>query len=241
MEWTFGAPLSADHRAQLIAAGATTDAVDATELREASGPLPDWWTANGNTLYATGELALSQWVIDRLTGFPFHGSLIAIASDCRNLVSLLAGGTGAVIFLGPNTELTAGEIYCGAGSSVIINGETTATRCAMIDARNGGTIVAQADQLWAGNAYIATDDMHRLEDLATGSRINSFGAHIRLGRHVWIGRDAVVTGHVEIGEGCVVGARSLVRGQKVPPHTAVAGTPARVIRENITWNGDDLP
>lgn len=241
MPWDLGQPLSADHRARLLAAGATPEAVDATDLRKATGPLPEWWTANGNVLYGTPDLSLSQWVIDRLTGFPFHGSLIVIASDARNLVSLLAGGEGATIFLGPETELTAGEIYCGAGSSVIINGHTTATRCAMIDARNGGSVVAQADQLWGGNAYIATDDMHRLEDLATGARINPFGAHIRLGRHVWIGRDAIVTGHVDIGEGCVVGARSLVRGQKIPAHTAVAGTPARIIRENVTWNGDDLP
>jgi acetyltransferase-like isoleucine patch superfamily enzyme len=83
--------------------------------------------------------------------------------------------------------------------------------------------------------------MHRLEDVETGERINPYGATIRLGRHVWLGREAIVTGHVEIGEGAVVGSRSMVRGQKVPPHTAVAGTPARVIREGVTWRGEDTP
>jgi acetyltransferase-like isoleucine patch superfamily enzyme len=89
--------------------------------------------------------------------------------------------------------------------------------------------------------YVATDDMHRLEDVVTGERLNPYGATIRLGRHVWLGRDAVVTGHVHIGDGAVVGARSLVRGQKVPAQTAVAGTPARVIREGVTWREEDLP
>jgi acetyltransferase-like isoleucine patch superfamily enzyme len=83
--------------------------------------------------------------------------------------------------------------------------------------------------------------MHRLEDVETGARINSYGAHVRFGRHVWLGRDVIISGHVEIGDGAVVGMRSMVRGQKVPPQTAVAGVPARVIREGVTWRGEDTP
>jgi hypothetical protein len=94
---------------------------------------------------------------------------------------------------------------------------------------------------WAANVYLATDDMHRLRDRDTGERINPFGADIRLGRHVWLGRDAVVTGHAEIGEGAVVGMRSLVRGQKVPAFTVAAGSPARIVREGVTWSHDDVP
>jgi acetyltransferase-like isoleucine patch superfamily enzyme len=241
MLWDFGRTLTSEHRARLVAAGADPDAIDAIDLREASGPLPAWWAENGNALYATADLAVPQDVIERMTGFPFSDALIALANDAQNVVSLLVGGPGATVFLGPETELTAGEIYCGDGSAVILNGHTTATRCAMLDARNGGAIVAAADQLWAGNVYIATDDMHRLEDPDTGARINPFGATIRIGHHVWIGRDAIITGHVDIGEGSVVGARSYVRGMKVPPHTSVAGTPARIIRENVTWSSADVP
>ncbi len=95
--------------------------------------------------------------------------------------------------------------------------------------------------MWAADVYVATDDMHRLEDLHTRERINPFGADIRIGSHVWLGRDVVVTGHVEIGDGSVIGMRSLVRGQKVPPHSVAAGTPARIVREDVTWSHDDLP
>jgi acetyltransferase-like isoleucine patch superfamily enzyme len=124
---------------------------------------------------------------------------------------------------------------------VILHGKVVGTGEAVLDARNGGSIVAERDQLWAGRVYIATDDMHSLEDLETGVRFNAYGGHIRLGEHVWLGREAVVTGNVEIGACAVVGLRSLVRGQKVPAHTAVAGTPARVIREGITWRAEDVP
>jgi acetyltransferase-like isoleucine patch superfamily enzyme len=53
---------------------------------------------------------------------------------------------------------------------------------------------------------------------------------IRLERNVWIGFDACVLPGVTIGEGSVVGAKSVVT-RSVPPFTVVAGNPARVIRE----------
>lgn len=52
---------------------------------------------------------------------------------------------------------------------------------------------------------------------------------IRIHSNVWIGFDACVLPGVTIGEGSIVGARSVVTGD-VEPHTLVAGNPARVIR-----------
>ncbi len=53
---------------------------------------------------------------------------------------------------------------------------------------------------------------------------------IRVGRNVWIGFDCCILPGVTIGDGSIVGARSVVV-QDVPPFTIVAGNPARVIRE----------
>jgi acetyltransferase-like isoleucine patch superfamily enzyme len=52
---------------------------------------------------------------------------------------------------------------------------------------------------------------------------------IHICRNVWIGFDACVLPGVTIGEGSVVGARSVVV-EDVPPYTVVAGNPARVVR-----------
>ena len=52
---------------------------------------------------------------------------------------------------------------------------------------------------------------------------------VHIGANVWIGFDACVLPGVTIGEGSVVGARSVVN-EDVPPYTLVAGNPARVIR-----------
>lgn len=53
---------------------------------------------------------------------------------------------------------------------------------------------------------------------------------IRVERNVWIGFDACVLPGVTIGEGSIVGAKSVVT-QSVPPYTVVAGNPARTIRQ----------
>ncbi len=52
---------------------------------------------------------------------------------------------------------------------------------------------------------------------------------IHIGRNVWIGFDCCILPGVKIGDGSVVGARSVVT-QDVPPYTLVAGNPARVVR-----------
>lgn len=52
---------------------------------------------------------------------------------------------------------------------------------------------------------------------------------IHIGRNVWIGFEACILPGVTIGEGSIVGARSVVSAN-VPPYTIVAGNPARPIR-----------
>ncbi|HEX4644811.1 MAG TPA: acyltransferase [Verrucomicrobiae bacterium] len=72
-----------------------------------------------------------------------------------------------------------------------------------------------------------------LESLATRplrlAAANVPARPIRIERNVWIGFDACILPGVTIGEGAVVGAKSVVT-ENVPPYTVVAGNPARVIR-----------
>lgn len=72
------------------------------------------------------------------------------------------------------------------------------------------------------------------DDVIGCSRLPRAGRPIHLGRNTWIGFEACVLPGVTIGEGSIVGARSVV-AEDVPPYVIVAGNPARIIRE---CNGD---
>jgi len=52
---------------------------------------------------------------------------------------------------------------------------------------------------------------------------------VKIGNNVWIGFDCVILPGVTIGDGSIVGCRSVV-AEDVPPYTVVAGNPARVIK-----------
>jgi acetyltransferase-like isoleucine patch superfamily enzyme len=52
---------------------------------------------------------------------------------------------------------------------------------------------------------------------------------VRIESNVWIGFESCILPGITIGEGSIVGARSVVAAD-VPPFTIVAGNPARVVR-----------
>ena len=55
-------------------------------------------------------------------------------------------------------------------------------------------------------------------------------APVRVGRGTWIGQGAAVLRGAQIGERCVIGANSVVRGE-IPPYSVAVGAPARVVSE----------
>jgi acetyltransferase-like isoleucine patch superfamily enzyme len=59
---------------------------------------------------------------------------------------------------------------------------------------------------------------------------------IRIGNKVWMGMGAWVLKNVSIADGCVVGAASVVTKSFFAKNSGLAGNPAHIVKENITWN-----
>ena len=80
----------------------------------------------------------------------------------------------------------------------------------------------------AENTYIAFDVAILTHDFTRGVR-----RHTRIGRNCFIGARSIILPGVEIGDGSIVAAGSIVV-KNVPANSIVAGNPAKVIRENIS-------
>lgn len=56
--------------------------------------------------------------------------------------------------------------------------------------------------------------------------------NVEIGHDVWVGNEAMILSGVTIGNGAVIGARSVVT-HDVPPYAVVAGVPARIVRYRL--------
>lgn len=128
-------------------------------------------------------------------------------------------GSQGRVSIGEFTLMNGGRIICDAEVSIgdycLISWNTV-----FMDTPRLPTVVSARRN---GLAAAAAREPRRIESVTPARPI-------RIGRNVWIGFDACVLPGVNIGEGAVVGARSVVV-EDVPPYSVAVGNPARVIRK----------
>ncbi len=77
---------------------------------------------------------------------------------------------------------------------------------------------------------------HSIFDLETKENISmKRQKHIKIGEHVWGGKNVVILHNAEIGKGCIIGASSVVK-LKTEENCVIAGNPAKIIKTNHTWD-----
>jgi acetyltransferase-like isoleucine patch superfamily enzyme len=59
-------------------------------------------------------------------------------------------------------------------------------------------------------------------------------AAIEIGDHVWVGTNVTVLKGTKIGDGVVIGSRTLIN-RNIPPNVLVVGVPGKIKKENIEW------
>jgi len=86
----------------------------------------------------------------------------------------------------------------------------------------------------AWNVFISDCDWHYIEYDGVPSKIQS---DVLIGNHVWIAHDCSILKGTKIGNGSIVGSHSLLGGKTYPENSLIAGTPAKVIKNNCSWKG----
>ena len=67
-------------------------------------------------------------------------------------------------------------------------------------------------------------------DLNPEKRASLTPSPVKIGKNVWIGSDCTILPGVEIGDGAIIGAGSVVT-KSIPKNTIAVGNPAKVIKE----------
>ncbi len=92
-----------------------------------------------------------------------------------------------------------------------------------------GIMFDHATSIVIGETAVVGDDFSMLHEVTLGGTGKEGGdRHPKIGRGVMIGAGAKILGNIKVGEGAKVGAGSVVL-EDVPPHTTVAGVPARPV------------
>jgi serine O-acetyltransferase len=92
-----------------------------------------------------------------------------------------------------------------------------------------GILLDHATGFVAGETAVIEDNVSILHEVTLGGTGKARGdRHPKVRSGVLIGAGAKILGNVEIGAGAKIGACSVVL-KDVPPHTSVAGVPARIV------------
>jgi len=92
-----------------------------------------------------------------------------------------------------------------------------------------GVLIDHGTSVVIGETAVVEDNVSLLHEVTLGGTGKEMGdRHPKVRRGVLIGAGAKILGNIEIGTGAKVGAGSVVL-RDVPPHTTVAGIPARVV------------
>lgn len=146
-------------------------------------------------------------------------------------------GGGASLFVGDGVKLN-GLIQIAPNSKIEIGENTVFNRASHLSAWEGASIQIGKGCL-CSNVEIRTSDMHSIVDLIGGERINP-AKNTVIEDHVWLGESVTVYKGVTVGSGSIVGGHSVVTSI-VPRNTAVAGVPATVIKNRVSWQRDLIP
>ncbi len=90
--------------------------------------------------------------------------------------------------------------------------------------------------IFAKNIFVFCSDTHSVVDL-DGNLLN-YGRFVDIGEHVWVGRDVHIGKNVSISKDTVIGWNSVVTKSFEKTNCILAGNPAKIVKENINWNGN---
>lgn len=160
------------------------------------------------------------------------------------IVRIGFGGTDMLDYKYTRTMLKlTGDIYfqgktkIGVGAKIMVSGKLTLGE--YFDITGDATIICAkeisigAHTMIAWQALIMDTDQHNIYT-QDGTVINK-DKPISIGNNVWIGAKSLILKGTAIADGSIIGANTTITKKFTKKHTIIAGNPAQIVKENITW------
>jgi maltose O-acetyltransferase len=113
-----------------------------------------------------------------------------------------------------------------AGLRVKIGNGNYFNRNCMIDAC--GLVEIGDGNMFGPDLYI-TDSNHSYTEGLSPKQLPMERGRVRIGNNCWVGAKVTILKDVQIGDGCVIGAGSVVT-KSFPPYSVVVGVPGKLLR-----------
>ncbi|EFG8312911.1 acyltransferase [Escherichia coli] len=152
-------------------------------------------------------------------------------------------GNNNTILIGKNCVLSC-SISAKSNQNKINIGKFTTIGGARIECEYGTEITIGEDCMFSRDIVIRSGDSHSIIDLTTGERINKAKSVI-IGKHVWMGYGVNIGKGAVIKQNTIIGMGSYVNKEFTRGNVILAGTPAKIVKENVIWDrrslGNDIP
>lgn len=154
------------------------------------------------------------------------------AQTLSNLNIFLSGDNNTLIIKRGARIYGPCNIIVEGGGSVKI-GENTGLRGVQILSRGAG-ITMGAECMTSYGVIIRNHDSHHVIEAESGDITNA-PKDIVIGNHVWFAQNAVVLKGTNIGCDSILGFGAVVT-KDVPCGCVVAGNPAKIVKQGVTWD-----
>ena len=141
-------------------------------------------------------------------------------NDCNCIIEKNASGKMQLLVYGKKASCKIGENTTIADMQIVLM---------------DNEIEIGSDCMISNNVKVITDT-HSVIDINTNKVLNKPTNKIIIGNHVWIGQGATLTKNAQIPSNCIVATSSVVSKKFEKENCILGGIPAKIIKENITWN-----